>query len=144
MTITHISEREQALQRENERYKQVVRIQSAMMEAQQESIISLMDDAALKAQPEQQPRAYIAFSENGEHISYWTRSLEDAQTWTGRTNKKCEPFYPAPVQPAPLTDEQIFAACRPLYGTNESAFMGRIDDLQTARAIDAAIKGGAT
>lgn len=47
----------------------------------------------------QKPSAYIAFSENGEHISYWTRSLEDAQTWTGRTNKKCEPFYPAPVAP---------------------------------------------
>ena len=91
--------------------------------------------AALKAQPEQQPRAYIAFSENGEHISYWTRSLEDAQTWTGRTNKKCEPFYPAPVQPAPLTDEQIKAI------VFDTRYKGVID---TARAIEAAIKGGAT
>ena len=92
--------------------------------------------AALKAQPVQEPRAYIAFSENGEHISYWTRSLEDAQTWTGRTNKKCEPFYPAPVQPAPLTDEQI-RNLQAQYPTEN-------DPMPFARAIETAIKGGAT
>ena len=155
MTITHISERELALERENARLLNAVRLQAAAIEAQRECIAELEaqpvqeplphwytvasdglvclcaseDDAIyeakkadaeyphraprkatrlyLAAAPVQPARAYIAFSENGEHISYWTRSFEDAQTWTGRTNRKCEPFYPAPVQPAPMTDEQI-------------------------------------
>ena len=103
MTITHISEREQALQRENERYKQVVRIQSAMMEAQQESIISLMDDAALKAQP---------------------------------------------VQPAPLTDEQIQALLPKVTLKGEDpktqVWLTRKDAIAYARAIEAALKGCVT
>ena len=39
-----------------------------------------------------------------------------------------------------LTDEDIFAAVKDLYGTAESAFMGRIDDIATARAIEQALK----
>ena len=39
-----------------------------------------------------------------------------------------------------LTDDDIFAAVKDLYGTAESAFMGRIDDIATARAIEAALK----
>jgi len=39
-----------------------------------------------------------------------------------------------------LTDDDIFAAVRHLYGTDESAFMGRIDDIATARAIEAKLK----
>ena len=104
--------------------------------------------AALKAQPEQRPRVYIAFSENGEHISYWTRSLEDAQTWTGRTNKKCEPFYPAPVQPAPLTDEQIQALLPKVTLKGEDpktqVWLTRKDAIAYARAIEAALKGCVT
>jgi len=39
-----------------------------------------------------------------------------------------------------LTDEEIADAVRPLYGTNESAFMGLTDDIPTARAIEAKLK----
>jgi hypothetical protein len=35
-----------------------------------------------------------------------------------------------------LTDDEIADAVRPLYGTNESAFMGLTDDIPTARAIE--------
>ena len=43
-----------------------------------------------------------------------------------------------PAEAKPLTDEQIFTAVRPLYVTDESAFMGCIDDIATARAIEQA------
>jgi len=47
----------------------------------------------------------------------------------------------APQRPlVGLTDDDIFAAVRHLYGTAESAFMGRIDDIATARAIEAALR----
>ncbi len=40
-----------------------------------------------------------------------------------------------------LTDDaEIFAAVRHLYGTAEAACMGRIDDIATARAIEAKLK----
>jgi len=39
-----------------------------------------------------------------------------------------------------LTDDDIFAAVKDLYGSDESAFMGRIDDIATARAIEAKLK----
>ena len=40
-----------------------------------------------------------------------------------------------------LTDDaEIFAAVRHLYGSAESAFMARIDDIATARAIEAALR----
>tara|TARA_R110000868_G_C10914470_1_gene765209 strand:+ start:1266 stop:1532 length:267 start_codon:yes stop_codon:yes gene_type:complete len=39
-----------------------------------------------------------------------------------------------------LTDEEIAAAVRLLYGTNESAFVGLTDDISTARAIEAKLK----
>jgi len=39
-----------------------------------------------------------------------------------------------------LTDEDIFAAVRHLYGTAESAFISRIDDIATARAIEQHLK----
>jgi len=39
-----------------------------------------------------------------------------------------------------LTDDDIFAAVRHLYGTAESAFISRIDDIATARAIEAKLK----
>ena len=39
-----------------------------------------------------------------------------------------------------LTDDDIFAAVRHLYGTAESAFMGLSQDIATARAIEANLK----
>lgn len=39
--------------------------------------------------------------------------------------------------PVPMTDEQIAAAVRPLYRGPEAWQMGRIDDIATARAIEA-------
>ena len=46
MTITHISEREQALERENEKMLQTVRIQAVTLENQEQSINELKADAA--------------------------------------------------------------------------------------------------
>ena len=39
-----------------------------------------------------------------------------------------------------LTNEDIFAAVKDLYNTDKLAFMGRIDDIATARAIEAALR----
>jgi hypothetical protein len=51
-----------------------------------------------------------------------------------------KPLYTGPPQRpwVDLTNDDIFAAVKDLYGTAESAFMGRIDDIATARAIEAA------
>ena len=47
----------------------------------------------------------------------------------------------APQRPwVGLTDDDIYSSIRHLYGTAESAFIGRIDDIATARAIEAKLK----
>ncbi len=38
-----------------------------------------------------------------------------------------------------LTDDEILSAVRGFYGTSEGAAMGSLDDIQTARAVEAAI-----
>ena len=54
MTITHISEREAALTRENARLLKTINIQSVTIEAQQEELAKLRAElAALKSQPMQ-------------------------------------------------------------------------------------------
>ncbi len=61
-------------------------------------------------------------------------------------DKACEDCFPVYRQSPQrlwvgLTDDaEIFAAVRHLYGTAESAFMGRIDDIATARAIETALR----
>ena len=61
---------------------------------------------------------------------------QEPVAWCSQCGHKC----PLPPQRpwVGLTDDDIFAAVKDLYGTAESAFMGRIDDIATARAIEAA------
>jgi hypothetical protein len=85
------------------------------------------------AQPAQEPVAWLCSpDENG---------LFELPT-THKACKDCFPVYTTPPQRpwVGLTDDDIFAAVKDLYGTDESAFMGRIDDIATARAIEAKLK----
>jgi len=90
-------------------------------------------DGKKAANPAQEPVAYLCSpDENG---------LFELPT-THKACKDCFPVYTTPTQRplVGLTDDDIFAAVRHLYGTAELAFMGRIDDIATARAIEAALR----
>ena len=91
----------------------------------------IIDPPQPAPQPAQEPVAYLCGpDENG---------LFGLPT-SDKACKDCFPVYTAPPQRpwVELTDDDIFAAVKDLYGTAESAFMGRIDDIATARAIEAA------
>lgn len=177
MTISYtVTEREQALERENERYLKTINIQSVTIEAQQEELAKLRAElAALKAQPVQEPIGWLYEAATlGGYFAEFSKSRKtgpyrDPECWQEcqvyaatvqepvasltinkfrghLTNHDIDYFgnlpegsyslYTAPVQPAPLTDEQIElalkAAC--MHSTAESR-----KDMR--RAIEAAIKG---
>lgn len=148
MTITHITEREQALRRENERYLKTINIQAVTIEAQQEELAKLRAEiAALKAQPVQEPIGWIPT----QYLPNLRIKGEWVAAWANPGGSAATPIYTAPAQPAPLTDAQIFELVEgadldwhkgwSFDGTDEVQ-RNRFVDL--ARAIEAAIKGGAT
>ena len=128
MTITHISERELALERENAKMLQTIRVQAAAIEAQRECIAELEAELeALKAQPVQEPVLWV--TPDGDR--FWKRA----------------------VQPSPLTDAQASKVARLV--ANRNAELCNVDPcdnwkiygqdfIDEVRFFEAAIKGGAT
>jgi hypothetical protein len=92
----------------------------------------MMGPEAALMQEVKELRAALAKRETSD-FQKWSvlafRALDDA------VRVKQEATQPVRV---PLTYEQILSAVTPLYGTTESAFANRIDDIQTARAIEKA------
>ncbi len=101
MTITHITPRELALERENAKQLQTIRVQAVTVEAQAEEL------AALKAQPVQEPVAwqYRTGADWSDHWGGWLDCskivYEDyvrspkVHAWSYETRV----LYAAPVQP---------------------------------------------
>ena len=89
---------------------------------------------AALAQPAQEPVAWM--NKHGACISAVFKEVEET------AGEYTTPLYTAPPQRewVGLTDDDIFAAVKDLYGTAESAFIGRIDDIATARSIEAKLK----
>jgi len=94
-------------------------------------VISAIEEAL--AQPAQEPVAWLCKAD--KHGLFGLPTADKAC-------KDCFPVYAAPPQRpwVGLTNDDIFAAVKDLYGSDESAFMGRIDDIATARAIEAKLK----
>ena len=98
------------------------------------------------AQPAQEPVGVVCVDTSHAHIVYGSQYLgRQPDKKTAMFFKDCEvgeQLYTLPPQRpwVGLTDDDIFAAVKDLYGTAESAFMGRIDDIATARAIEAALR----
>jgi len=92
-----------------------------------------------KAQPAQKPLTDAEME---------TTFIECGGKWTGDYWKiEDADFHPflrtikSPKRPwVGLTNDDIFAVVKDLYSTDESAFISRIDDIATARAIEAALK----
>jgi len=97
----------------------------------QEEIVTAINKAL--AQPAQEPVAHLCKPDK--------HGLFELPT-THKACKDCFPVYTAPPQRpwVGLTDDDIFAAVRHLYGAAGSAFISRIDDIATARAIEAALR----
>lgn len=85
------------------------------------------------AQPAQEPVAWLCKADENGMFGLPTAD---------KACKDCFPVYrQLPQRPwVGLTNDDIFAAVKDLYGTAESAFMGRIDDIATAQAIEARLK----
>jgi hypothetical protein len=99
------------------------------------------------AQPAQEPVAwrydYAKYPENDLRGRQWAFNVfSQARPYMDEMVQNVTPLYTTPPQRpwVDLTDDDIFAAVRHLYATVESAFMGRIDDIATARAIQAALR----
>ena len=91
-------------------------------------------DGKKAAQPAQEPVATVTSETENPDVtmSWWHEPALPVGT----------KLYTTPPQRpwVGLTDDDIFAAVRHLYGTAELAFMGRIDDIATARAIVSALR----
>ncbi|MFW9596176.1 MAG: hypothetical protein ACMV1D_11870 [Macromonas sp.] len=90
-------------------------------------------------QPDTAPAAWAICSDDGTAIRLWSKDKATAQDAADKFGLPLVPLYTAP-QPArqPLTDEQIKAAVRHLYGSDAVAAMAVTGDIETARAIEAA------
>ena len=120
MTITHISEREQALQRENERLLQALKISSFTVETQAEQL------AAPVAQPVQEPVAWRCTKRIKPAID--PKEFGEPFIASNPEYVKAHPhhdwmplFLAATAQPAPLTispleEQQLFDSWCPYKG----------------------------
>jgi hypothetical protein len=100
-----------------------------------------------KEQPAQEPVAwrydYAKYRENDLRGRQWEFNVfAQARPYIDEMGQNVTPLYTTPPQRpwVDLTDDDIFAVVRHLYATAESAFMGRIDDIATARVIQAALR----
>lgn len=93
-------------------------------------------------QAEAQPVAWINYpvicDTAGNFAGYGKAELSFTRVAYGFDINKSQPLYTAQPKAVPLTLEQIDAAMEPLYNNRVAQAMGRIDDIATARAIEAA------
>jgi len=82
------------------------------------------------------PAMYLAFSDNGENIRFWTSSEGHAREWA-RENWETEQFYSG-AQMA-LAAAEIARLRKICMTAKEALYLGTKDDLEVADMLEAAL-----